>query len=179
MMTNKKKWIADGKTKTENAKVDPETQDQSILSLPKLQRALGQDYVYVSASDIQQRHFDSEIVIGAFLLHLLASAVKGAMTEFAGQAGKAAWSTTLSLFHKLKQSDFSDHSSQVEGIKSSDEGLRSLSAELYGSEAEDFVESIRGQLEKGLVAHHFPKPNAKRLAGEIAAILKQRVTHGR
>jgi hypothetical protein len=50
--------IADGNTQAENAKPDPMTHDQPILSMSRLRSALGQDYVYISASDAQ-RHFDS------------------------------------------------------------------------------------------------------------------------
>jgi hypothetical protein len=152
------------------------TKDNFELSMPKLTAALGQEHVYISASD-DQRHFNSEIVIGAFILHLLATAAKAAIEEIAKAAGKAAWPKISRLFHNLESSAFSDIQSQTKAIASADEALCSLGRELTEATAKDFVETTRQSMENGLIARHFPPAKAKRISKEFATILKERLDH--
>lgn len=152
------------------------TKDNLTLSMPRLKAVLGQEHVYISAADTQ-RHFNSEIVIGAFILSLISNAARIAMEEIAKAAGKAAWSKLSSVFHKLETSEFSDSESQTKAVGTADEALRSLGSELSEATARDFVEASRLNMEKSLMANHFPVAKAKRISTEFSTILKERISH--
>jgi hypothetical protein len=152
------------------------TKDDFKLSMPKLTAALGQEHVYISASD-DQRHSDSEIVIGAFIVHLVATAAKAAIEEIAKAAGKSAWPKISELFHKLESSAFSDIQSQTKAVASADRALCSLGRELTETTARDFIETTRQGMENSLIARHFPPAKARRISKELATILKERLDH--
>jgi hypothetical protein len=152
------------------------TKDNFNLSMPKLRAVLGQEHVYISASG-DQRHFNSEIVIGAFMLHLLAIAAKAAMEEIAKAVGKAAWPRISKLFHKLESSAFSDIQSQTKAVASADKAIRSLGRELTEATAKDFIETTRQSMENSLITSNFPPAKARRISKEFATMLKERLGH--
>ena len=144
--------------------------------MPRLKAALGQEHVYISASD-SQRHFNSEIIIGAFILHLIAGAVKAAIDEIAKDAGKDAWSNLKRMFHKLETDEVSDHESETNAIATADKALATLGHQLAEAATTDFIETTRESIEQNLIAKNFPATKARRIAKEFSNILKERISH--
>jgi hypothetical protein len=150
--------------------------DQKLISIPKFKAALGQDHVYISASD-DQRHCDSDVVVTIFILHLIAAAIKTAINEIAKAAGKDAWSKILGLFHKAETSDATEIKSQTRAVAITDEALVSLRQELSIHTKKEFMDATRKSLEQNLLAKHFPASKAKRIAKEFSNLIEERISH--
>lgn len=140
----------------------------------QLRQIIGQDYTYPSAKD-PQAHFDPITFASGYAVWLFTLYV----TEIVKKLGeKTATATVDEVAARLKGIDHAplpDAKTQLNGLRTADDALQSLSVEVGDQYLAEFVNGGMDAIERRLHADNFPPEKANRIAMDFAQSVERRM----
>jgi hypothetical protein len=138
-----------------------------------LRKIIGLDFVYISIAD-SARRFDPITVVTAYASILFLVYVKEALATLGKKTGEAIWDRVSKSILQDETLNGSVEENQQKDIRNADEILKRLGAEISRTYINDFYDAGKLAVEQRLISDRFPVPNAKRISGEIAKLVRER-----
>jgi len=149
--------------------------DAEVATLrTQLRQIIGQDYTYLSAKD-PERHFDPITFASGYAVWLFTLYVTEIVKKLGDKTATAAIDEVAARLKGTSHTPPPDAITQLNDLRTADDALQSLSAQVGDQYLAEFVSAGKDAIEQRLRADNFPPEKADRIAMDFARSVERRM----